>query len=59
MTWEEIGRTDVVSRLRELLAKYGDAQEVPNGNAAALVDQLESATDGELFKMVDEDLGIL
>ncbi|NUH42509.1 SDR family NAD(P)-dependent oxidoreductase [Streptomyces samsunensis] len=59
MTWEEIGRTDVVSRLRELLAKYGDAREVPNGNAAALVDQLESATDGELFKMVDEDLGIL
>ncbi|UHH15786.1 hypothetical protein [Streptomyces malaysiensis] len=49
----------MVSRLRELLAKYGDAQEVPNGNAAALVDQLESATDGELFKMVDEDLGIL
>ncbi|WP_413099049.1 SDR family NAD(P)-dependent oxidoreductase [Streptomyces sp. Inha503] len=58
MTWEEIGRTDVVSRLRELLAKYGDAQEVPS-SGAALVDQLESATDGELFKMVDEDLGIL
>ncbi|WP_349345414.1 SDR family NAD(P)-dependent oxidoreductase [Streptomyces rapamycinicus] len=58
MTWEEIGRTDVVSRLRELLAKYGDAQEVPSSDAA-LVDQLESATDGELFKMVDEDLGIL
>nr|WP_325114272.1 SDR family NAD(P)-dependent oxidoreductase [Streptomyces sp. GMR22] len=58
MTWEEIGRTDVVSRLRELLAKYGDAQEAPS-SSAALVDQLESATDGELFKMVDEDLGIL
>nr|WP_237298437.1 type I polyketide synthase [Streptomyces hygroscopicus] len=58
MTWEEIGRTDVASRLRELLAKYGDAREVPN-DSVALVDQLESATDGELFKMVDEDLGIL
>ncbi|WP_399217819.1 SDR family NAD(P)-dependent oxidoreductase [Streptomyces sp. SAJ15] len=55
MTLEEIGRTDVVERLRNLLSKYGDTQEGTEG--ADLVDKLESATDGDLFKMVD-DLGI-
>ncbi|WP_329340040.1 type I polyketide synthase [Streptomyces sp. NBC_00663] len=55
MTIEEIGRTDVIERLRNLLAKYGDTEEGTEG--ADLVEQLESATDGDLFRMVD-DLGI-
>ncbi|MGW0886211.1 SDR family NAD(P)-dependent oxidoreductase, partial [Streptomyces sp. NPDC002671] len=55
MSLEEIGRTDVIERLRSLLAKYGDAQEGTEG--ADLAEQLESATDGDLFRMVD-DLGI-
>ncbi|MFD5453356.1 type I polyketide synthase [Streptomyces sp. NPDC127100] len=57
MTLEEIGHTDVISRLRDLLAKYGDTQE--GTESAALVDQLESATDGDLFRMVEEDLGLI
>ncbi|MEV8480166.1 SDR family NAD(P)-dependent oxidoreductase [Streptomyces sp. NPDC051173] len=57
MTLEEIGRTDVVSRLRDLLAKYDETQEMPE--SAALADKLESASDGDLFRMVDEDLGII
>ncbi|MFI1180819.1 SDR family NAD(P)-dependent oxidoreductase [Streptomyces sp. NPDC020799] len=57
MTSEEIGRTDVISRLRDLLAKYDETQEIPE--SAILADQLESATDGDLFRMVDEDLGII
>jgi hypothetical protein len=55
MTLEEIGRTDVIDRLRNLLAKYGDAQE--GTESAGLAEKLESATDGDLFRMVD-DLGI-
>ncbi|MFI1801956.1 SDR family NAD(P)-dependent oxidoreductase [Streptomyces sp. NPDC020379] len=57
MTLEEVGRTDVISRLRDLLAKYDETQEIPE--SAALADQLQSATDGDLFRMVDEDLGII
>ncbi|WP_432015721.1 type I polyketide synthase [Streptomyces cucumeris] len=55
MTLEEIGRTDVMERLRNLVAKYGDTQE--ETESADLVEKLESATDGDLFRMVD-DLGI-
>jgi NADP-dependent 3-hydroxy acid dehydrogenase YdfG/acyl carrier protein len=57
MTLEEIGHTDVISRLRDLLAKYGDRQE--GTGSAGLADKLESATDGDLFKMVEEDLGLI
>ncbi|MYR42066.1 type I polyketide synthase, partial [Streptomyces sp. SID5910] len=57
MTLEEIGHTDVISRLRDLLAKYGDRQE--GAESAVLADKLESATDGDLFKMVEEDLGLI
>ncbi|MER7722285.1 type I polyketide synthase, partial [Streptomyces flaveolus] len=57
MTLEEIGHTDVISRLRDLLAKYGDRQEGTGGTG--LADKLESATDGDLFKMVEEDLGLI
>ncbi|MEU5424829.1 SDR family NAD(P)-dependent oxidoreductase [Streptomyces olivoreticuli] len=56
MDWEEIGRTGVVARLRDLLTKYGDAQDL--SHSTALVDKLDSATDDELFSMVDRDLGL-
>ncbi|MFH8367651.1 SDR family NAD(P)-dependent oxidoreductase [Streptomyces sp. NPDC018031] len=65
MDWAEIGRTGVVARLRDLLAKYGDAEDPAGGPAApddgqggSLVDKLDSATDDELFDMLDQDLGI-
>ncbi|WP_225840577.1 type I polyketide synthase, partial [Streptomyces sp. NK08204] len=56
MDWAEIGRTGVVARLRDLLARYGDAPDAATGTT--LLDKLDAATDDELFSMVDQDFGL-
>ncbi|MFD9568930.1 type I polyketide synthase [Streptomyces sp. NPDC059982] len=55
---DDIGRVRIVMRLESLLAKLAKGTE-SLGNASSVVEQLGSATNDELFDLIDRDLGAL
>ncbi|WP_079432439.1 type I polyketide synthase [Streptomyces katrae] len=55
---DDIGRVRIVMRLESLLAKLAKGTESLS-NASSVVEQLGSATNDELFDLIDRDLGAL
>ncbi|MFE1863716.1 KR domain-containing protein, partial [Streptomyces anandii] len=57
---DDDGRSQITARLQELLAKWGDGRKAPEEEAAAaeVAEEIESATDDDLFDFIGKEFGI-
>ncbi|WP_229860016.1 phosphopantetheine-binding protein, partial [Streptomyces anandii] len=57
---DDDGRSQITARLQELLAKWGDGRKAPEDETAAaeVAEEIESATDDDLFDFIGKEFGI-
>ncbi|WP_453083005.1 SDR family NAD(P)-dependent oxidoreductase [Streptomyces naganishii] len=57
---DDDGRSQITARLQELLAKWGDGRKATEDEAAAaeVAEEIESATDDDLFDFIGKEFGI-
>ncbi|WP_455431164.1 SDR family NAD(P)-dependent oxidoreductase [Streptomyces anandii] len=57
---DDDGRSQITARLQELLAKWGDGRKAPEEEAAVaeVAEEIESATDDDLFDFIGKEFGI-
>ncbi|MGW0212310.1 type I polyketide synthase, partial [Streptomyces sp. NPDC003233] len=57
---DDDGHAQITARLQDLLAKWGDGRKEPEDDAAAaeVAEEIESATDDDLFDFIGKEFGI-